>query len=1007
MFTIIEQKSENGIWIKARKCDFATVNNVEFGAEFGFVGNDYIKFQDVDELSVVMKMRPGATTLEVPSKALFLNISHNEDLQINFGSMIHIDHTREQGIKPVAMKIQSYLNTPFLSPMLQGYLDENINDLLKFKMRGRAISADAGDEYFVVTTTTDNSISHLNFIPKNQEIIKLIERGIKILTNLAPFTPQSILLILPYLNCSCILRGYGIDKMDNDIIFFDDPVYKAYQVTKTTLEYLRSKKKYLADQSCNCTIAITGEDMSFSFDPAVDEEEQDSSNLDYVRPHTKKSCDSVFGHKYNYSHLVVLSKDRIPNATEIPWIKKGIYAEYTTETLIAALSANIFRSGVQIRYTPWINLYPHGANVNIKGTLPRIDQRDADLYASKEPMGRLINMYEMGCVKGQDLIQNVDLQDFEVTGSCDFGKSIGLYFKMQRENTLISLAEMRNILSMIRNRQFAQIKNMTINNLLKNENILSHLIAIAELFEQNYENIRFSDNCITIGIKNPLDVNKDVKNLEQILQCFNINHIEVVPVFQISIFHLREYKMDKDQFVKEIDSVLKRFGKIVINRCEYKELKTAGSRRSYKFGSVNISVCSTTFLGPIVSLIKEKLIKNRYATVRVPDSIVPKFVNSNKEIIKTLIEYFNEHKLNIKREGYRYIGSEKDVMEAEKLFVNDPPKIPVTIVDIAANYNVNLLEIAIRRNRRSWKISKISRIIVAPSNESKEKVIEFMNKFGVARDTQSVTEEDDKYPACFGDEILCHEDPSLQSKTNINMFLDINTVVSRPICLECAKETIKNNLGTIVDGKGNIKIQDVLGNAEFVEIYQFYDTEADNAGINLWPFVPFGHLMWTLLSSTISHKETKAYITTQAARVFHKSSKITFCPVHPQILMKTAVFQTQKCTFKCCRMEKCANCNNWHRIGDCKKEFIIPPGNRKCPYCGTGVEKTIACNHLKCVCGKTFCYYCGKKMEECKVADHQWMEAPDYCKYVLKRDVTDAELNRFYNDYPYLRPKNN
>lgn len=36
-------------------------------------------------------------------------------------------------------------------------------------------------------------------------------------------------------------------------------------------------------------------------------------------------------------------------------------------------------------------------------------------------------------------------------------------------------------------------------------------------------------------------------------------------------------------------------------------------------------------------------------------------------------------------------------------------------------------------------------------------------------------------------------------------------------------------------------------------------------------------------------------------------------------------------------------------------------GWKRCPECGTGVERTFGCRHMVCVCGGEFCYQCGRK----------------------------------------------
>ncbi|CDF39575.1 unnamed protein product [Chondrus crispus] len=48
--------------------------------------------------------------------------------------------------------------------------------------------------------------------------------------------------------------------------------------------------------------------------------------------------------------------------------------------------------------------------------------------------------------------------------------------------------------------------------------------------------------------------------------------------------------------------------------------------------------------------------------------------------------------------------------------------------------------------------------------------------------------------------------------------------------------------------------------------------------------------------------------------------------------------------------------------GDDKLEELMGTlGWRRCPDCGTGVERTHGCSHMSCLCGGEFCYSCGER----------------------------------------------
>ncbi|KAI0559587.1 E3 ubiquitin ligase RBR [Gracilaria domingensis] len=48
-------------------------------------------------------------------------------------------------------------------------------------------------------------------------------------------------------------------------------------------------------------------------------------------------------------------------------------------------------------------------------------------------------------------------------------------------------------------------------------------------------------------------------------------------------------------------------------------------------------------------------------------------------------------------------------------------------------------------------------------------------------------------------------------------------------------------------------------------------------------------------------------------------------------------------------------------------DLIRDKGWRRCPDCGTGIEKTVGCPHVVCVCGGELCYSCGERWGNCGI----------------------------------------
>jgi ariadne-1 len=85
--------------------------------------------------------------------------------------------------------------------------------------------------------------------------------------------------------------------------------------------------------------------------------------------------------------------------------------------------------------------------------------------------------------------------------------------------------------------------------------------------------------------------------------------------------------------------------------------------------------------------------------------------------------------------------------------------------------------------------------------------------------------------------------------------------------------------------------------------------------------------------------------------------------------------------FNCptCKKKFCLNCRAPYHRGQTCKEFQA--GNKRdrdfeayakgqklkqCPFCTQWVEKSAGCDHMKCKCGRDFCYQCGGSYLQCE-----------------------------------------
>lgn len=268
----------------------------------------------------------------------------------------------------------------------------------------------------------------------------------------------------------------------------------------------------------------------------------------------------------------------------------------------------------------------------------------------------------------------------------------------------------------------------------------------------------------------------------------------------------------------------------------------------------------------------------------------------------------------------------------------------------------------------------------------------------------------------LGDEILCCDFP-LQSRNQVFIYNKDGTYEAYNFCGKCVHELLKYNLGPLFDeAKNMIKMKDVLGNQAPVVNLDIWPCEEDKETHELWPIITFGQLIWNLVNEPITANTARAYVTALAARVLHNPLYVTFCPCHPEVVYKLPAKGTKiSCNDKSCNLFLCPDCNRWHTPGNCSVEkIIVPPGWRICPACKNLVEKSKACNHMHCLCGCDFCYYCeaGPFSSDSECYTHLGNEhggcgnnPPDYKKFCLGMEVPESEFEEFYRKYPKFKDR--
>lgn len=519
-------------------------------------------------------------------------------------------------------------------------------------------------------------------------------------------------------------------------------------------------------------------------------------------------------------------------------------------------------------------------------------------------------------------------------------------------------------------------------------------------------------------------INNQSKSIEitehamKLLKPFGFRSYEIITSYDVFISNLSKYRLSNIEFEKIISSFSNKFGKIIIEKCPI----DVNSKNNDILCQKKLVMMSPAFINPFINEIKGELYKNAPKRLIIPPDVAPSIIVRVPIVMKAVFDWVKENKLNLKLDNGAIFGKTKDVENALNLLKVNKPKIPFKAYPIPHGYDINRLALS---KKRYYFVNKATKELFVPDTETDENILEYLQQF--QNDTQSKTDKtlgNDEIPSVLADEIGCCENPATQSKNPVNIFFKDGTVVSRPICLTCARDAIKySSLKNLIDQNDEIKIDELLEVSEIIDEFSLYPCTIDTTTQIYWPIIPFCQFMWTLLSSPISSQTARAYFTVIVSIMIHKSPMFVFCPIHPKYLYNASIKKC-RCLVEGCNQILCIYCKQWHAKNDkCPaKELLtkVPPGFRKCPNCGQFVEKTSACNHISCSCGKHFCYYCGagpfNTSDECydhmsktenveRSPGRHWEFPPDWYRYIEKpHPVSDDVLNRFFDAYPQFRP---
>ncbi|TNV83732.1 hypothetical protein FGO68_gene2846 [Halteria grandinella] len=181
------------------------------------------------------------------------------------------------------------------------------------------------------------------------------------------------------------------------------------------------------------------------------------------------------------------------------------------------------------------------------------------------------------------------------------------------------------------------------------------------------------------------------------------------------------------------------------------------------------------------------------------------------------------------------------------------------------------------------------------------------------------------------------------------------------------------------------------------------------------------------LSRLINKEDKDKYLQFAFNSAMDQQADVSWCP---SLSCQYAFFYEEGITdFKCpkCAKRFCLACRAPFHKGQSCKEYQIAHSRdqndaafmafargaklKQCPGCGQMVEKAAGCDHMKCRCGRDFCYRCGGMYMQCECFKRKQKQKEELNQRMANLRKENAEKKRdsfvaesVYKEHqPYLK----
>lgn len=917
-------------FLDKRKGSFQHVVGAGPGLEPTLVykSNPIFKFEsekDADSSIVKFSQRPGWNGLQAPGDIIILSFQMEESSQLNRGIILHRDPSKvgaTQGVVSIEITNPSIKSYFFIS-LFEAYWNNQptVNDFVGIYHSRKPEKQNA----FLIHVTENNKKIYLNYCPRTQAVKDTMATAIPLLCKLMPFVPRSIVVKSEAPLCAVEVVAYGTSQQFAPNIFLiGDPTKQfpvAYSLNRQILEYAAARVDKLRATMPVIRFSITGEGVYYKFIHG----RQIETDLDY--PDVDPNIRSVFDPAHS-SHLVLLIDSDYadkPGVPTIPWlppagagapglVASNDEAEFKLMTDVASKILNglgYAERSDDLFFVTLDGAYPIVAEGEIPVKLHNsVSYSAAEGGAIKGGVHQLVKQFTINFTKSQSLMEAIPLKLLGSTNKCT------KYTNETAQNNIIN--QIKNTLKA----QFGIRDDNDIDALFLGNSMI--VIRIASLPPNNTSHPVSTDIWNDSYQKCPADT-----TIENALRGIGVPVTTIThePTVSMCMQHVGRLGVNKKEFEDKVKKCGDDFGFLVYSVQEYRDgAHDADDERRGVIGEVFIDIIGTSSSIAFANRVLQEF------------PIRPGLEN---DMGMTMTMTMTMAAMTTFR-----VHADLDPRAAAAPKINTFREKAIRVPQSEIKAMQELVNLQARdKTKKRWKFDEKYRVLIIPiddDSEAKKKLKEVRNN------TSDV--------ACLA---ICATEPQEFLPQSLYANYQDGSVKPFAVCKECAQlmlseiEDIQFVLDPITHLIDQSKLKDI---AQIPPGFSLVDH--NSVGDEYWPQIPFGQLVWALMSDTtdILPLYVKTWFTIIVEFTIRSSKNyFTFCPNHndvPLLIPKPGI--NMRCPH--CNYFYCADCRNWHTLDD--KCEILDPNIKRCPRCNVPSIKVSGCNRVTCSCGCSWCYKC-------------------------------------------------